>query len=236
MIRTIVIEDECKTRESLLYLIDKYCPDISVCGTASTFEEGYNLVSGQKPDLLFMDIQLNSVEGTGIDLVQMLDKYTRAVIFISGWKEFAVDAFRVKATDYLLKPVNITQLMEAVHKVREQILDQRADLPPVADTLHIPTQQGFMIIRQHQIIRCRAEGPYTHFYVGDRKFTSSLNLGQVELKLRKDLFFRIHKSHIVNRNHIVEYQRGEGGLARMSDRFEVPVARSQKEAFLSWLS
>lgn len=236
MIRTIVIEDEHKARESLLYLIDKYCPDISVCGTASTFEEGYYLVSGQKPDLVFMDIQLNSMEGTGIDLVQMLDNHTRAVIFISAWKEFAVDAFRVKATDYLLKPVNITQLMDAVHKVRERILHKHTGTPAVADILRIPTQHGFMIIRQHQIIRCRAEGPYTHFYVDDRKLTSSLNLGQVELKLRKDLFFRIHKSHIVNRHHIIEYQRGEGGLARMSDRFEAPVARSQKEAFLTWLS
>ncbi len=239
MIKTVIIEDEPKVKESLVYLLEKYCSDLQICGVAGTFEEAYSLVNTHKPQLIFADIQLNSPEGTGIDLVNTLCIDNLLVIFISGWKDYAVEAFRMNAVDYLLKPVNIQQLMQAVEKVRRSIEWNtsvvKSDRAP--GTLHIPTHNGFMIIQQDDIVRCEAEGPYTHFFIKDksRKITSSINLGHTEQKLRKDIFFRVHKSHIINRQHILEYQRGEGGIAKMSDLFEAPVSRSMKEDFLKWL-
>src|ERR1044071_5631401 len=105
--KTLIIEDEHKSRETLCYLLEKYCPDIQVCGSTPDFSEGYRLFSEEQPELLFIDIHLNSPEGTGRDLVQLIDRKKCAVIFTTGFREYAVDAFRLKAIDYLLKPMKI---------------------------------------------------------------------------------------------------------------------------------
>ena len=238
MIKTLIIEDELKTRDSLVYLLEKYCPEIRICGSADTFELAYNRVLAEAPELIFMDIQLNSEDGTGIDLLHTLKLSDCAVIFISGFKDYAVDAFRLNAVDYLLKPVRIDQLVTAVAKAKAYLELRKAaaakDHKPL--TFHVPVQHGFIIIRHGDIIRCEADGAYTHFYVRGKpeRITSSINLGLVEKKLDMD-FFRVHKSHIVNRNEVVSYSKGDGLILRMTDASEVPVSKAHKDAFFKWL-
>lgn len=241
MMRTIIIEDETKTREGLSYLLNKYCPDIQIKGSADNFEDAYKLVQEVSPALVFVDIQLNSEEGTGLDLIDTLNNDKRAVIFISGYKDYAVEAFRLRAVDYLLKPIRINQLVEAVEKAKKYLNTfhqpdegQRKEIK--SDIFHIPGQSGFMLIRQQDIIRCEADGPYTHFFVRGKqdKITSSINLGQIELKLNEQ-FLRVHKSHIINKDFVISYSKGEGLMVKMSDLVEVPISRSQKDLFFKWI-
>lgn len=241
MIRSVIIEDETKTREGLEYLLQKYCPEITICGMADDFEQGYRLVKQEKPSLVFIDIQLNSQEGTGIELIHALNLPCCAVIFISGYKDYAVEAFRLKAVDYLLKPIRINHLVESVEKAKRYLDLQKLHEPGAAheprnDIFHIPSQSGFVLVRQQDIIRCEADGAYTHFYVSGKKerIMSSVNIGQVELKLSSH-FLRVHKSHIINRAYIVSYSKGEGLMAKMMDHSEIPVSRAQKEVFFKWL-
>lgn len=239
MIKALIVEDEPRTLESLEYMLGRYCPDVTICATASSFDEAYELYLREKPGLLFLDIQLNSQEGTGLDLAALPEIKGCAIIYVSGYKDYAVDAFRQKAVDYLLKPVKINQLVDAVNKAKEHI--QLQGLKPLGhakkhDLFHIPVQQGFVVIRQQEIIRCEADGAYTHFYLKDRgeKHTASINIGQVESRLGMD-FMRVHKSHIINRDFILSYSKNEGLIVKMADRYEVPVARTQKDQFFKWL-
>lgn len=232
--RTVIIEDELPAIETLTLLLEKYCPDIEITGVARSFKEGYDLCRQSKPALIFCDIQLHAAEGTGLSLVQLLNDRDMKIIFITGSKDFAADAFRVNAVDYLLKPVNIQELMTAVDKAR------RLQTAPAVSTgnLHIPTRHGFLITPFSDIVRCEADGPYTHFYFSGRhsKQTISVSIGQIAPKLPEALFFRVHKTHIINRAHIVEYIRGDSAAtARMTDNSEVPISRLARETFIKWL-
>jgi two-component system, LytTR family, response regulator len=239
MIKSIIIEDETKTKESLEYLINKYCPEVTVCASAGSFTEGYELYKQKLPDLLFLDIQLNSQEGSGIDLAAMKELANCPVIFISGYKDYAVEAFRLNAVDYLLKPIKINQLQEAVVKAKLFIQEQKKHLEKRIEsntTFHIPTQHGFVILKQQDIIRCEADGSYTHFYLSQKKekFTASINIGQVETKLGPN-FMRVHKSHIINKDHVLSYSKNEGLIVTLIDQSEVPVSRALKDDFFKWL-
>jgi two-component system, LytTR family, response regulator len=239
--KAIIIDDEPKTLESITYLLNKYCPDVQLCASADNFQSGYQLIRQEEPELIFIDIQINSVEGTGIDLIQAMHLLNCAVIFISGYKDYAVEAFRLNAVDYLLKPVRIDQLIEAVGKAKKHLELRNSETNPLQPlqknyAFHVPTQNGFVILRYNDIIRCEADGAYTHFYMKDKsdKITSSINLGQVENKLGTS-FFRAHKSHIINKEFVVSYSKGEGLLVKMNDGCEVPVSRTQKDSFFKWL-
>lgn len=242
MIKSVIIEDEQKTLESLKYLLSKYCPDVEVSATADNFQQAYTLILKEQPQLIFMDIQLNSEDGTGIDLISTLNLSECAVVFISGYKDYAIEAFRLQAVDYLLKPLRISHLIEAVDKAKKYIDLKRSHQKDSSgthrqDSFHVPTQQGFIIIRHSDIIRCEADGAYTHFYVKGKKerITSSINIGQVERKLGPE-FFRIHKSHIVNKDSVQSYSKSEGLILKMADGSEVPVAKAHKDSFFKWLN
>jgi two-component system, LytTR family, response regulator len=236
--KTLIIEDEHKSRETLAYLLEKYCPDIRICGSTANFEQGYQLFLEEKPELLLIDIHLNAPEGTGLDLVQLIDRSSCAVIFTTGFREYAVDAFRLKAVDYLLKPVRIEHLMEAVQKARNHLGKELPTnkLLPERELFHIPTPSGFQLIRQQDIIRCEADGAYTHLYInGTREHvTTSTNIGQIAPRLNGN-FLRIHKSHIINRHFVTGYSKGDALFVKMTDRSEVPVSRTNRDQFFTWL-
>lgn len=234
--KTLIIEDEPYVTQTLKLLLTKYCPDVQLIGAATSFSEGYHMCQSLQPELVFCDIQLHSQEGTGLQLMQLVNHPAMKIIFITGTREFAADAFRVNAIDYLLKPVNIKELINSVEKASQRV--QTIITPERKSNLQIPTQHGFLVIPFSNVIRCQAEGTYTHFFTLDKqgRRTSSVNIGMVLERLPASDFFRVHKTHIVNKAHVIEYIKGEGGMARMTDNFEVPVSRLAKDAFIKWLS
>lgn len=230
--KALIVDDEHKSRETLHHLLTLYCPEVHFCATSAGFSEGYTLYTEFQPDLVFLDIQLHATEGNGVDFARLIERADCAVVFTTGFSEFAVEAFRLKAVDYLLKPVRIDQLQEAVRKAAFFL--KRVAPPQTA--FHIPTKDGVQLIRQQDILRCEADGSYTHLYLqpGGERVTASVNIGKILAQLNRD-FMRIHKSHIVNRQFITGYTKGESLFVKMSDRSEVPVSRNQREPFFDWL-
>lgn len=237
--KAVIIDDETKVREELAYLLKKYCPGINVCAEAEDFQSGYEIIEREQPELLFVDVQLHSTEGNGMDLIAATGMQDRAVIFISGHRDYAVDAFRFSAVDYLLKPLRLQQLKEAIQKVKDRLDNSKLSTvisETRTDSFHIPTHDGIAIVRPGEIIRCEADGAYTYFFTKTNtgRITSSANIGQAEGRLGAD-FLRVHKSHIINKNYVTGYSKTEGLLVKMADGHEVPVSKSHKKAFLAWL-
>jgi two-component system LytT family response regulator len=242
-LKTVIIDDESNSIDVLKILIDKYCPEIVVEGTACDAETGRRMVAACSPDLVFLDIEmpLNS----GFDMLDKIDKKDFQVIFITAYDHYALKAIKYCALDYLLKPVDIDELVEAVHKVSERrhqdkpgdlinVLKEylKKDIP--ADKVAIPTVEGLQFVNAREIIRCEATGNYTNMYlIGNRHYLITRSLKEYEGLLSPHNFVRVHNAHLINLNHIEKYMKGEGGYAIMADGSIVDISKRKKRDFLS---
>ncbi|PSK92454.1 LytR/AlgR family response regulator transcription factor [Taibaiella chishuiensis] len=240
-IRTIIIDDKTANITTLSKLLTLYCPQIELCATAENITEGYNAIVALQPALVFLDIEMP--DGSGFDLLSKFDNPGFAVIFTTAYNQYAIRAFRERALDYLLKPIVIDELRQAVSKASQQagLQQKHADLEQHLQRLQaaqlgkisIPVLDGYLFINQQDIIRCEASRSYTHFFMADgRKLVVSLHLKECEGLLSHGPFFRVHHSHIINLQYIVRYTKGRGGYVQMTDNSIVEVAASKKEAFL----
>ncbi len=240
-IRTLIIDDKIANINTLSKLLTLYCPQVELCATAENITEGYNAIVTLQPALVFLDIEMP--DGSGFDLLSKFNDPGFEVIFTTAYNQYALRAFREQALDYLLKPIVIDELRQAVSKASQQIgLKQtHIDLEQLLQRLHIPqlgkisipVLDGYLFINQQDIIRCEASRSYTHFFMTDgRKLVVSLHLKECESLLPRGSFFRVHHSHIINLQYIVRYTKGRGGYVQMTDNSTVEVAASKKEAFL----
>ena len=235
MIRAIVIDDEKPSREVICNYLKEYCSDVQVINTASSVKAGYTIIKRFKPDLVFLDIELG--EGTGFDLLRMFDMITFKIIFVTAFSEHAIKAFRVNAIDYLLKPVKIDELKDAVERVKvtrwgsdyqDQLRTFIKSISPKTSgepKLIISHLKGYDILKVNEIIMCKADGYCTEFFLtGKRVVLSSKNLKQYETFLLGQFFFRSHNSYLINLNHICSYTKQgvidltEGRKASLSDQ------------------
>lgn len=234
-INCIIIDDEQNGIELLQELLREYCPHVRVIGTANSIGNGKQLLREHRPDLVFLDIKMPN--GTGFDLIRELKETPFHVIFTTAHDEYAVRAFRLNATDYLLKPILSDELMEAVDRVIGKVyvaggFDSPANRRIEAfNRLALPTPEGMIFIPVDRIVRCEAEGAYTRAHlVSNENVLFSKNLGQLEKRLSDQGFVRVHHSHLVNLQHIDAYQRIGHGQLVMSDRSVVKVSRNKKSA------
>jgi two-component system LytT family response regulator len=240
MIRTIVIDDEGPSREVMCNYLREYCPDVEVIATAGSVKTGYRLIRKQKPDLIFLDIELG--DGKGFDLLNMFEKVDFSVVFVTAYSEYAVKAFRFSAVDYLLKPVKIDELREAVKKVNnlnggklssENITSLLRNLNSSASpvqTLVIPHVKGFEVLKISDIIMCKADGYCTNFHLtGNRKIASSKNLKQYEDLLPEHNFIRVHHSYMVNLYHVCSFTKQ--GEIILTEGVKASLGDAYKESF-----
>lgn len=237
MLRTLVVDDEKLSREVLCNYLNEYCPDIEIVATASSVKFAYKAIKKFDPDLVFLDIEM--ADGKGFDLLSMFDQVDFKVIFVTAYSEYAVKAFRFSAVDYLLKPLKIDELKDAVEKVRSldnkksdtgvlsALLNNLKGGTSMMPTLVIPHLKGFEVLKIPEIIMCQAESYCTNFYLtGDRKITSSKNLKHFDSLLEDNNFIRVHHSYLINISHVSSYTRqGEiiltGGLkASLGDAYK----------------
>jgi two-component system LytT family response regulator len=237
MLRTIVVDDEKLSREVLCNYLIEYCHDIEIVSTASSVKFAYKAIKKFNPDFIFLDIEM--ADGKGFDLLTMFDQINFKVIFVTAYSEYAVKAFRYSAVDYLLKPLKIDELKDAVEKVRalngngSGTIDLAALLNNLRagsgniSTLVIPHVKGFEVLKLNEIIMCQAEGYCTNFYLtGNRKISSSRNLKHFADLLEDSNFIRVHHSYIVNINHVSSFSRqgeiflAEKNKASLSDSFK----------------
>lgn len=243
MITTVIIDDEARSRDILREMLARFCPDVTVLGEASDLDTAIRLIAALKPNLAFLDI--NMPNGSGFDVLKAFPQANFEVVFITAHNEYAIQAIRASALDYLLKPLNIAELQECVQRTKLKLLKdhERNNLGMlvenlrsnmgVQDKIALPEKQGLQFVNIKDIIRLEADGNYTRLYFSGRKpILSTRHLKEYEDLLPPHVFFRSHHSHIVNLDHIESYQRGEGGSIIMSDKSEVQVARRRKKLFL----
>jgi two-component system, LytTR family, response regulator len=237
MLKSIIVDDEFKSRESLRALIDRFCEDIQVSAVCQNADEAIKAIHDHKPDVVFLDIQLQ--RETGFDILQSLDKIDFEVIFTTAYSEFAVRAFRFSAIDYLLKPVDIEDLRKAIDKARKKIVGNISERMTQQGNafkhsrLAVPSSDGLVFVSVDGILYCEASGNYTNIYMGDgRKFVVSRTLKEYEEMLEDLDFFRIHNSYLINLNLIKKYIRGEGGQVIMTNDQALDVSKAKKKSFL----
>lgn len=241
MYKAILIDDEDKVRHVLKIKLEKYCPEIIIVDEASDSVEAYQKILKHNPDLIFLDISLPNE--TGFDILNKFDKITFETIFVTGYNEYALEALKVSAVDYVLKPVQNDVLKNAVQKAIKRI-DEKHDLENYTVLKHnlqnihdqnakiaIPGNDYYNFVVVNNIIRCEGWQKYTKVYlVSGEEILSSYNIGVFKDLLEPYGFYSTHKSHMVNNEHIVKYLK-EGSVV-MSDDSVVPIARRRKDEFL----
>ena len=245
VIKAIIIDDEPYACQALITLLKNHCPDVTVAATCQDPREALALVENIMPQLVFLDIEMPHMNGFGF-----LEKCRPAsfdVIFTTSYDQYAIKAIKFSALDYLLKPVDATELKTAVQKYRErrapvsqqqfEILVAKLRQPPAASArIALPTMEGLQIIPIANIIFCSSSSNYTILTLKDKqKLTVSKTLKEIEEMLEDHRFLRIHHSYLVNLDEIKKYFRGEGGTVLMSDGSSVDVSRAKKELLLKKL-
>jgi two-component system, LytTR family, response regulator len=227
--------------------IHKNCPELVVCGEAETVAESITLIKKETPDLLMLDISLP--DGTAFDLLRKLPENKFEVIFITAYDQYAIEAFKFSAIDYLLKPISFTDLKEALRKVGDRIEEKYfkthwvtlthnlQNKNPYEKRLAIATSEGFIFADMKEIVRLESHSNYTHFYFANRKkLVTAHTLGYYEDLLPEAYFCRIHNSHLINIEFIDRYIKGGvGGTIVMKDGTELSVSQRKKDEVIRQL-
>ncbi|MBN8698560.1 MAG: response regulator transcription factor [Chitinophagales bacterium] len=246
MLKTVIVDDDFRDRDILKQLLERYCPDeVEVAGSASNVAEAFLLIAEKKPGLVFLDIELGSE--SGFDLLKKFTQYPFRVIFATAHDQYAIQAIKFNALDYLLKPIEIAELVNAVQKVKESgHLSLDAELKNLVENLAhphhksnrvaIPVSNGYKMISVESILFCEAKKEYTYIHCRDQPtICSSVNLGEYEMLLANYSFCRVHHSFLVNKEHVKQYNKGEGGELLLENNMTIPVSRRKKQEVLEWL-
>jgi len=246
MIRAIVVDDEPYACQALQTLLKKHCPDVIVEAACLSALDAEQRILELKPQLVFLDIEMP--HRNGFELLEQFDPVSFQVIFTTSYDKYAIKAIRFSALDYLLKPIDPTELKAAVSKAIQasnnslmpaqlQLLLQSIREPATTvNRIAVPTLEGLQMLIIETILYCTASSNYTSFVMKDKKkLVISRTLKEVEEMLEDHGFLRIHHSHLVNVAAIEKYIRGEGGTVVMSDGTELDVSRSRKDSLLKVL-
>ena len=243
--KAILIDDEQNATEALQNMLRMVTPDVEVIGAANTAQKGLDMIQSLQPDLVFLDIQMPYM--TGFELLEKLGRFSFSVIFTTAYDQYALQAFKVSAVDYLLKPIDMDELEAAVEKVRERRKQPQADFGVLeqlfkqvkkahTERLALPTSDGLVFIAIEDIIRLQSDSNYTTFYLTRKeKIVVSRTLGDYEPTLTAQNFCRVHHSHIINMAHLKRYFKNDGGYAEMSDGSKVEISRRKKDNFMAKL-
>ncbi len=245
MLKGIIVDDEPNGRSVLGHLINLYCPDLTILASCASAEEARKSIEEHQPDLVFLDIEMPNENG--FQLLKSLPEINFHIIFVTAYDAYAIKAIKFNALDYILKPINVEELVNAVKKIKE-IGQKRKNQPLVKNLLEdiqnkntfkkitIPIREGYLFVDVSELIRCESDSNYTIFFMTDKsKIVSSRTLKEFEDILTLHQFLRVHKSHIVNIHHIKGYIKGEGGFLTLSDNSKIEVSRRKKEEILAKL-
>lgn len=236
----ILVEDEANSREILRNYIKKYCPKVNLIGEAASIQEGLELIEKHNLDLLFLDVEMPF--GNAFDLLEQVPDRTFETVFVTAYDHYAKDALNEHAAYYLMKPINIDELINAVDyvwvvKEKEANLQHgvlKTKQKGVEGKLTLPQQDGFQVLNVSDILYCKADDNYTEIFLENKKILVSKTLKYFEDALADFPFARVHKSYLVNVNEVVKYKKGKGGSVVISNGKELLVSASKKKAFLSF--
>ncbi len=239
--RTVVVEDVASLRRDLMAGIKKSIPSLAIVGEAGSVVEALGVIKEAKPDLLLLDIELP--DGTAFDILKLLDNPPK-VIFTTGADQYAISAFRYAAVDYLLKPVTMSDIRDAVarlgsvaNKTDENIEVLKEHLSNTRSRIALHTQEKLVVVPINDIVRCESDGNYTRFIFRDGKpLLVAKTLKEYDELLSGSEFLRVHQSHLVNLMEVRAYVRQDGGYLEMSDGSKVPVSTRKRTEVLERIS
>jgi two-component system LytT family response regulator len=245
MINTILVDDEPRGLHGLRRLLEMNCPEVKVIGECGNSQYALEQITALRPELVFLDIAMAG--RNGFDLLNDLSPVRFEVIFVTAHNEYTVQAFKYSAVDYLLKPVDEDLMIDAVRRAERRIADRASAhqvetflynlhkmQTPAEMKLCIPDMKGFRVVNLADVIYCESDSSYTTFYLlNGQTITASKSIIEYEVLLEKSSFCRIHKSYLVNLNHVKEYLRGEGGSVVLTNGVVIEVSRRKKEVFVT---
>mgnify|MGYP001547952960 FL=1 len=252
--KTLIVDDEALARENLKMMIDEFCPELSVVDMADGVDSARIAIEQHNPDVVFLDIRMPS-GAEGFDLLDSVADRKFMVVFVTAFKEYAVKAFNANAVHYILKPIDVDDLRNAVQKLIES--KKNFDVHPdsfgeyvhllkdlgnsisnnqFSNKITISHTKGMKIIEDDSVVHLDADGNCTSLYFKDgSRYLDTRTLKVYEEMLNPAKFYRVHKSHIINLNHLKEYLSEDGHFAVMDNGAQLPVARNRLSSFLSLL-
>jgi two-component system, LytTR family, response regulator len=244
MIKAIIVDDELAGRQNMNFILQNYFSDtVQVVGIASEKDEAIDLIKKTIPDLLFLDINLG--EANGFDIIDFFDKTAFETIFITAYSSFAPRAFRSDAADYIMKPVSIDELKQAIEKVKERLEFKKMketsgttkeQTDDASRKLIIHTSEGIHMLPYQDILYLQSINYYTKIQLlKNKEIISSKHLKEYEYLLQGSSFFRIDNSYLVNVVHITNMQQDKNFQVQLFDGTALKVARRRKENFLLFL-
>lgn len=243
--KTVIIEDETMSASVLRGMLAEYCPDVEVTEEINSANDALLKLPELDPDFVFLDIDLG--DGDAFDMISKLNGSIPPIIFTTAFNNFAIDAFRLSAIDYLLKPINLRELINSVQKIRAldsakqnaeklRCLLNNSSGKNSLKQIALPTISGYTFVEINTIVRFEAEGSYTSvFFTSKESLLLSYNLKHFEEILRDHNFFRVHYSHFINLDMINKYVKGSGGYVVMKDGSKVDIATRRKDALMNVL-
>ncbi len=246
-LKTVIVDDEPDALNFINSIIGEYCPSLEVVGKAYNVTGGVQQINTKKPDLVFLDVEMPN--GSGFDLLAKFPEKEFDVVFITAFNHYAIKAIRFSAVDYILKPININEFIDAVKRVIRKrseksyqgnenfriLMENLRSASP--SRLAIPAADGMEYLNPKDIIRIEADRSYSWFYInGNRKVLVSRHLKEFQDLLSDRHFFRSHNSHLINLKYVRKYIRREGGSIEMMDGSQIPISRNRKDLFLVHMS
>ena len=243
-IKSVIVEDELAAREALKNYLSKYCPQVDVLGEACNCREAVPLLHELEPQLVFLDVEMPF--GNAFDVLEGCKDLYFETIFVTAFSEYSLRALNQSAAYYLLKPVSIEELILAVNKVQQHIINKdifdRNKI--IVENLHeprpehqkviLPTLEGFEVVRMEDIIRLQGNGNFTDIYLTGKQKKMVCRFLKYFTELLPLPFVRVHKSHIINLNRIRSYHKASGGYVVLDDNTEIEISSSYKDEFLRY--
>lgn len=242
-LKALIVDDELSSRETLKSYVENYCENTTIVALAEDVRSALDAIKKHNPQVVFLDIEMPF--GNGFDLLQQANEHSFETIFVTAFSSYALRAIQVSASDYLLKPVDIDELIASVDKVKRQVLLKEDNLHTriliensglANRQLHkivLPTLEGFEVVCIRDIIYGEANDNFTVFHLeGGSKKMICRTLKFYEELLSEFDFIRIHKSHLINKHYVSKYIKGKGGQVVLSSGQELEVSQSRKQQFL----
>jgi two-component system, LytTR family, response regulator len=248
-LRAMIVDDEGNARENLRLMLEEHCPEVTVVAQAANAAEARKLIAADRPDALFLDIKMPGEDG--FSLLRSIADLEIPVVFTTAYDEYALQAFKQNALDYLEKPLDQLELQRAVKKLMRTATDPEAGqqhvsalqalmndpASPLSTRVAVPGRDGLVLLKHEDILYLEASDSYTTVFTRDGKRTiSSKHIRVFETNLDPKKFFRVHKSYIINLEHLKGFSRSEGNMAVLDTGALIPVSRRRLPDFLAMIN